>query len=130
MDHDGKLDVLIANQWANSTFMHNTGAARDYLGLRLLLPAIGPDALPRAAVGASVTVTRSDGTRLTQQLFPTNGHTGVNAPELLFGLGRPGTAGTLAVTVRWRDSAGQHTMSTTLDTGWHTLVLGAGPATR
>jgi hypothetical protein len=129
VDHDGKPDVLIANQWARSVLLHNAGPPRAYLGLRLLLPAIAPDALPRVAVGASVTVTRPDGTRLIGQLFPANGHTGVNAPELLFGLGTPGAAGPVAVTVQWRDAGGLHTMSTNLDAGWHTLVLGAGTAT-
>jgi enediyne biosynthesis protein E4 len=133
VDHDGKLDLLVANQWARSTFLYNTGPARTYLGLRLLLPAVGTDARPRPAVGASVTVTRPDGTALTGQLFPANGHTGVNAAELLFGLGPAGTGsltGPLTVKVSWRDGAGMHATTTTLAPGWHTLTLDAGSATR
>ncbi len=126
VDHDGRPDLLVANQWGRSLFLHNTGPRRDFLGLRLVLPATGPDRLPRAAIGAAVTVTTAGGRVLRQQLFPGNGHTGVNAAELLFGLG-PGAGVTtpVAVTVTWRDSAGPHTISTTLATGWHTLVLGA-----
>jgi hypothetical protein len=124
VDHDGRLDLLVANQWARSRFLHNTGADRSYLGLRLLLPATGaaPDALPRPAVGASVTVTKPDGTVLTSQLFPANGHTGVNAPELLFGLGAPSSE-PVSVAVTWRDGTGTHTTATTLRPGWHDLVL-------
>jgi hypothetical protein len=124
VDHDGRMDFLIANQWANSQFLRNTGPARGYLGLRLLLPAEPgvPDAQPRPAIGASVTVTRADGVVSRAQLFPANGHTGVNAPELLFGLGSPG-ARPASVTVTWRDAAGVHSLTRTLSTGWHDLVL-------
>jgi len=128
VDHDGKPDLLVANQWARSTFLHNTGPDRSYLGLRLVLPATGPGAVPRPAVGASVTVTKPDGTLLRQQLFPANGHTGVNAPELLFGLGASTEA--QDVTISWRDATGVHTTTTTLDPGWHTLTLDASSATR
>jgi len=124
VDHDGKLDLLIADQWARSLFLHNTGPDRAYLGLRLLLPPAAPGDLPRPAIGATVTVTRPDGKAQTSQLYPANGHTGVNAPELLFGLGAaPG--GPVTVTVSWRDAAGLHRMTTTESTGWHDLVLDA-----
>ncbi|OJF16226.1 CRTAC1 family protein [Couchioplanes caeruleus] len=122
VDHDGRPDVLLANQFARSQFLHNTGAPRAYLGLRLLLPATGPDARPRPAIGASVAVTRADGTVLRSQLYPANGHTGVNAPELLFGLGA--ASGPVSVTVTWRDAAGPHTTTRTLAPGWHDLTLG------
>lgn len=125
VDHDGRLDALIANQWDRSVFMRNTGGPRAYLGLRLRLPATGPGTLPRPAVGAAVTVKKPDGTRLSQQLFPANGHTSVNAPELVFGLGDT-DPGPCEVTVTWRDAAGLHKTTTTLATGWHTLTLTAG----
>ncbi|GAA0459710.1 RNA-binding protein [Paractinoplanes deccanensis] len=123
VDHDGRADLLIANQWARSQFLHNTGTAGAHLGLRLLLPGTGPGARPRPAVGAAVTVTRSDGTVLRGQLYPANGHTGVNAPELLFGLGA--ASGPATVSVAWRDAAGRHTTTRTLAPGWHDLTLGA-----
>jgi hypothetical protein len=131
VDHDGRPDLLVANQWARSVFLRNTGPDRAFLGLRLLLPAVGADALPRPAVGAAVTVTGPDGGTRHAQLFPANGHTGVSAPELLFGLGPAATGPltvTVTVTVTWRDGAGPHTMTTTLRPGWHTLELVAsGP---
>jgi hypothetical protein len=121
-DHDGKLDVLLSNQWARSQFLRNTGPDRAYLGLRLLLPAVAPGSQPRPAVGAAVTVTRPDGTTLRQQLFPANGHTGVNAAELFFGLGAAGAA-PVEVAVTWRDGTGRHTLRRTLTPGWHDLLL-------
>jgi hypothetical protein len=124
VDHDGRPDALLANQWARSQFLHNTGTRSAYLGLRLLLPGAGPADRPRPAIGASVTVTRADGTESRAQLYPANGHTGVNSPELLFGLGAGGGAAT--VTVTWRDTAGRHTLTRTLPPGWHDLTLGAG----
>ncbi|GGQ49128.1 CRTAC1 family protein [Couchioplanes azureus] len=123
VDHDGRPDVLIANQWARSQFLHNTAAPRAFLGLRPLLPGTGASGRARPAVGASVTVTRADGTVLRSQLYPANGHTGVNAPELLFGLGAAGGPASVAVT--WRDAAGLHTITRTLPPGWHDLTLGA-----
>ncbi|MFI5495987.1 CRTAC1 family protein [Actinoplanes sp. NPDC051859] len=124
VDHDGRLDVLIANQWARSQFLHNTGAPRAYLGLRLLLPGVGAGSKPRPAIGAAVTVTRADGTVLRSQLYPANGHSGVNAPELMFGLGASTSAG-VSVAVTWRDTTGTHTTTRTLTPGWHDLTLGA-----
>ena len=121
VDHDGRADLAVANQWARSQFLHNTAAPRSYLGLRLLLPATGPGAKPRPAVGASVRVRHADGTTQAAQLFPANGHTGGNAPELLFGLGDP--TAPVNVTVSWRDAAGLHISTSTLTPGWHSLVL-------
>jgi enediyne biosynthesis protein E4 len=125
VDGNGKLDLLVANQWAPSTFLRNTGPDRAYLGLRLMLPATGPEAVPRPAIGAAVTVISADGSTQRGQLYPSNGHTGTDAPELLFGLG-PATDGPLEVTVAWRDGAGLHTATRVLDPGWHTLLLEPG----
>jgi len=115
--------MLIANQWAPSQFFHNVGPARAYLGLRLVRPGVGPGSRPRPAIGAAVTVTRPDGTVLRGQLYPANGHTGVNAPELVFGLGAASGPATVAVT--WRDAAGPHTSTQTLSPGWHDVLLEA-----
>lgn len=124
VDHDGRVDAILANQWSRSQLLHNTAAPAPYLGLRLLLPAAtAAPARPRPAIGAAVTVTRSDGTVLRGQLYPANGHTGVNSPELLFGLGP--AAGPVEVTVAWRGRSGSHTTTRTLSPGWHDIVLGA-----
>lgn len=125
VDHDGKPDLVVANQWARAQAAHNTGPERAYLGLRPLLPPAVPGGAPRPAIGAAVTVTGADGSVQRAQLYPANGHTGVNAPELLFGLGRDSSA-PVSVTVSWRDGAGAHTTTATLRPGWHNLVLTAG----
>jgi enediyne biosynthesis protein E4 len=122
VDRDGRLDLLLANQWSRSQFLHNTGRPGPFLGLRLLLPATGPaPARQRPAIGAVVTVERPDGTVLRGQLYPANGHTGVNSADLLFGLA--GRTGSARVTVAWRDATGRHTTTTSLAPGWHDLVL-------
>ncbi|GAB3159097.1 CRTAC1 family protein [Micromonospora sonneratiae] len=123
VDHDGRPDLAVANQWSRSDFLHNTGRQRTYLGIRPVLPATVTGGQPRPAVGASVEVRTPAGRVLTAQLYPGNGHTGGNAPELLFGLDDTAPTGPLAVTVRWRDAAGLHVMTTTLRPGWHTLPL-------
>ncbi|MEE3922614.1 CRTAC1 family protein [Micromonospora sp. BRA006-A] len=85
VDHDGRLDMAVANQWAASELFRNTGPTTTHLGLRLVVPTA--NGATRAAIGARVEVRRADGTTLTDQLYPANGHTGVNADELYFGLG-------------------------------------------
>jgi len=127
---DGRLDFVVANQWVQSTFYDNDSQAGSFLGLRLRQPAgdapcttVAPIGPTRPAIGASATVTHPDGTRLTQQVYPANGHNGVNAPDLLFGLGT-GQVTTLPVLISWRDGCGQlHTTATTFAPGWHDVIL-------
>jgi hypothetical protein len=134
VDTDGRLDFVVANQWAQSTLYHNESQVGSFLGLRLRQPATDARAgdaqcavstaeLTRPAVGASATITHPDGTRMTQQVYPANGHNGVNAPDLLFGLGDRQVT-TLPVLISWRDGCGQrHTTTTTFGPGWHDVVL-------
>lgn len=126
---DGRLDFVVANQWAQSTFYQNRSQSGSFLGLRLHQPAGDvqctgtPDGPARPAVGARATVTRPDGTRLIRQVYPANGHNGVNAPDLLFGLGEHKPT-TLPVLITWRDGCGrQHNASTTFTPGWHHVIL-------
>jgi hypothetical protein len=61
-----------------------------------------------------------------QQVYPANGHGGVAAPDLLFGLGADQPSAPMTVQISWRDGCGRpHQNSHTLWTGWHALVLGA-----
>jgi hypothetical protein len=124
VDGDGRLDFAVANQWARSTFFHNTGPTHGFLGLRLRVPASATGAERGAtlpAVGAEVTVTPAGGASQRDQLYPANGHTGVSSADLEFGLGA--ATGPVDVQVRWRDASGAHTASTSLTAGWHTLLL-------
>ncbi|MFI9586191.1 FG-GAP repeat domain-containing protein [Streptomyces sp. NPDC052236] len=133
VDSDGRLDFVVANQWAPSVMFRNTGPADDVLGLRLRLPAGGQPCgdsgsgagRTRPAIGATATLTLPDGSVRTEQVYPANGHNGVNAPEITFGLGgQKATSGALPVRLTWRDGCARiHTRSTTLRPGWHELVL-------
>lgn len=126
---DGRLDFVVANQWAQSTFYKNDSQVGSFVGLRLRQPVIGAQCvvadsgLTRPAVGASVTAIRPDGSRQMQQVYPANGHNGVNAPDLVFGLGR-GVTTPLPVTMSWRDGCGRlHAASITMAPGWHEVIL-------
>lgn len=138
VDYDGSLDIVVSNMWGPATFYHNESPRPGaFLGLRLLLP-LGAgerdetvvlrgrptnEVTGRAAVGASVTVTLSDGRALTRQVDGGNGHSGKRGPDLHFGLGE--TRGMVDVRVDWRDSGGHvRRQSFKLRPGWHTLLLG------
>jgi hypothetical protein len=55
-----------------------------------------------------------------------NGHAGVNAPEVHFGLGPIAAGETFAVEVRWRDAFGRpHTETFRVRAGRSTIWLGA-----
>jgi hypothetical protein len=122
VDHDGRLDLAVANQWADSRLFRNVGPEGTYLGLRLVHPVAGQAGATTPAIGATVEVTRADGTRVSRQLYPGNGHTGGDAPEIYIGLGHTGAA-PVAVTVHWRDATGRHSMTAALTPGWHTVTL-------
>jgi hypothetical protein len=143
VDGDGDLDYAIGNQWERSLFYRNDRAddGRVFLGLNLVLPTGGdPGDVAvrpghprpgdgRPAIGAAVTVRRPDGGRLVGQVDGGNGHSGVRSPQLHFGLGVVADDTPVRVEVRWRDATGApRSASLELTPGWHTLVLGSGPA--
>ncbi|MFC5186395.1 FG-GAP repeat domain-containing protein [Actinomadura harenae] len=141
VQHDGRLDYAVANQWRQSFYYRNVRANRSpYLGLRLVRPAGGCAAPANArasnnraskapakgpvtpAIGASARLLGGTRGVRTGQVYPANGHAGVSAPELLFGL----DAGTANVPVRlsWRDACGRlHDGEARLAPGWHTVLL-------
>lgn len=136
VDGDGRLDFVIANQWADSYVFHNVSSSTgDYLGLHLLLPVAaaplaihdghvaGVPAYP--ALGARVTVYLPDGRRLVEQVDGGNGHSGKSSPDLHFGLGNIGRRD-LRVVIDWRDRQGtiRHHEASLLP-GWHTVLLGS-----
>lgn len=139
-DGDGDVDLAIARQWSESVAYLNRGredgrVSAAFLGLHLVLPLEPGTRLvlrpghPRPgerlldAVGAQVTLRRSDGRRLVAFVDGGNGHSGVRSPELVFGLADQRIDG--PVEVRWRDGEGRpRTTALDLEPGWHTLVLG------
>ncbi|GHE44236.1 RNA-binding protein [Streptosporangium violaceochromogenes] len=130
VDDDGRLDFAVANQWAGSVLYRNHGVTAPFVGLRLRLPA-GPCAAgprgrtpTRPAVGAVARVRLPGGATAVRQLYPANGHNGVSAPELLFGLGGGAGGGPLPVELSWRDACGvPRTASVPVEPGWHHILL-------
>lgn len=83
----------------------------------------------RPAIGATATVRLPGGRTLSRQLYPANGHNGVSAPELLFGLGGDAPGGPSPVELSWRDACGVlRTASVSLRPGWHRILLADGRA--
>jgi enediyne biosynthesis protein E4 len=137
VDGDGRLDFVLANQWADSFLFHNVGEpSGKFLGLHVLLPVPpapviirdGHDSGPirgYPALGARVTVYLPDGRRLVEQVDGGNGHSGKSSPDLHFGLGAIGSSH-LLVAFDWRDRQGtvRH-WETSLTPGWHTVFLGS-----
>jgi hypothetical protein len=141
VEHDGRLDVAVADQWAPSYLFHNESPNPGrFLGLDLRLPAAGAatpttevlDRQPagvasRPAIGAEVMVTYPDGRRFTSQVDGGNGHGGRRSPEVQVGLGDVPANRAVQVELRWRDTQGLargqvlHVLP-----GWHTVMLASG----
>ncbi|MFF3440022.1 FG-GAP-like repeat-containing protein [Streptosporangium sp. NPDC002721] len=85
----------------------------------------------RPAIGAVATVRLPGGVTRSRQLYPANGHNGVSAPELLFGLGDDLPGSTVPVEISWRDACGgARTASLSLEPGWHRILLAGGRASK
>jgi hypothetical protein len=143
VDRDGDLDYATGNQWQPSRyFRNNCPHPGAFLGLRLVLPiedqqragllgtrrgeaSAPPSANVTPAIGAAASVQLPNGKKLVAQVDGGNGHSGVRAPELHFGLGQTPTDAALNVNIQWRDRTGKRQQAThTLTPGWHTIVLG------
>ncbi|WP_051864417.1 FG-GAP repeat domain-containing protein [Streptosporangium roseum] len=95
----------------------------------LTRPTTPGPAWTRPAIGATATVRLPGGSTLSRQLYPANGHNGVSAPELLFGLGGDAPGGPLPVELSWRDACGVlRTASVSVRPGWHRILLADGRA--
>ncbi|MEU3165136.1 CRTAC1 family protein [Streptosporangium sp. NPDC006930] len=78
----------------------------------------------RPAIGAVATVRLPGGVTRSRQLYPANGHNGVSAPELLFGLGDDLPDPVVPVEISWRNACGgTRTTSVSLEPGWHQILL-------
>lgn len=137
VDADGRLDYAVGRQWEASAFFHNEAPAPGaFLGLHLLFPAaaqeepvlVAPGPPPpgqrsRPAVGAVARIRLPDGSRRVAQVAA-NGHSGVSAPEIHFGLGSAGENTRIAVEITWRAAgASVERAELELAPGWHTLWL-------
>jgi enediyne biosynthesis protein E4 len=118
---DGLLDMVVANQWANSTLLLNTRTdAPPGADLHLVVP--GAAGGTRSAIGAEVDAVAATGVPAQKyQLYPANGHAGVSAADIHLGLPRDGAP--LHATVSWRDADGHHTAPITVTSGHHVVLL-------
>ncbi len=115
---NGLLDLAIAGQWTRSFFYTNVSPhPGQWLELRLMRPlrpgplVVRPGAAGDALrgiteIGAEATITLPDGKRYSAQVDGGNGHAGVAAPELHFGLGNIPARSKITVVVSWRATGG------------------------
>ncbi|WP_436759955.1 FG-GAP-like repeat-containing protein [Streptosporangium sp. V21-05] len=114
---------------ANPSLAHPEPASPGQAHPRSARPEPVPPGPTRAAVGAVATVRLPGGVTRSRQLYPANGHNGVSAPELLFGLGDDLPGATVPVEISWRDACGgARTASLSLEPGWHRILLAGGRA--
>src|SRR5260370_29388773 len=136
MNGDGKLDIVVANQWHDFSYFKNTTTnGNTALSLRWLGPiAPGGSVLvidgPRPtaglgfpAVGAVVTVRTPDGRSQIALVDGGNGHSGARSSDVHIGLGKTAGNAALPVSIAWRTAQGLQTIDLTVKPGWHTVVL-------
>jgi hypothetical protein len=117
---DGKLDAVVANQYADSSVLLNTapsaGAGAD---LRLVRRTAAGAEVP--AIGATVTTTSAAGLPPQKfQLYYANGHAGVSAAEVHLALP---AAGSMHAELAWRSADGVRTAGIQVSRGHSTVVL-------
>ncbi|RLK58074.1 FG-GAP repeat domain-containing protein [Actinokineospora cianjurensis] len=116
---DGLLDMVVANQFADSMLLLNTATgAPPAAEVELVAPG-GTGTRP--AIGAQVEVPATKGVPAQKtQLYPANGHAGASGAQLHLALPRGGSAD---ATVTWRDAAGLHRAPLRLSAGHHRFEL-------
>jgi len=93
-DHDGRVDLVLANQYAPYLLMRNTGSTADFVALRL----VGGGPIPRDPAGARVDLTRTDGVVLTRWVIIGSSLGATEDRTLHFGLGDADVA---SVVITW-----------------------------
>jgi hypothetical protein len=117
---DSRLDIVVANQFADSSVLLNTARPANP-GTDLRLVRRTPAGADIPALGATVTTTSVAGLPAQKsQLYYANGHAGASAAELHLAL--PAT-GTMHALISWRSPEGVHTSGIELSSGHHTVVL-------
>src|SRR5262249_26291447 len=97
VDGDGRLDVVLGNQWQDALLLRNRGAGGGPAAdLALVRPGAAGGRCP--AIGAQVEL-HDPVAPQKAQLYPANGHAGVSAAEVHLVLG--GAA--VLATVSWVD---------------------------
>ncbi len=135
VDHDGNLDMVIANQWEPSYFYRNNyKGPNKILGLRVMSATnsnmdfreIDPEESKglHFAIGASIKVILPDGRIMPGFVEGGNGHSGKNSNEVFFGVGNISVEQKLKIVFQWRNARGIiQKKSIELKSGWHTIIL-------
>ena len=98
LDNDGDVDLVVGNDAGPVRVLVNTiGNRQHWVGVRLL------DTHGRDALGARVTVTRTDGTKLLRRARADGSYASAHDPRVVAGLGA--TTGPVAIDIRWPDGA-------------------------
>jgi enediyne biosynthesis protein E4 len=118
IDNDGDIDVVVGNDNGRLRLLvNNVGNRHHWIGVRL----IGPE--NRDALGARVTVIRSDGSQLMRHVRSDGSYGSANDPRVLVGVGT--STDKPRVQVRWPN--GDVEMWTDMDIDrWTTLKKGSG----
>jgi len=122
VDGDGRLDVVVANQWRDALLLQNRATGgRPAADLDLVRPGAAGGFEP--AIGAQVDLPDPVCPQKAQ-LYPTNGHAGVSGAELHLVLRSAalGEAGVPA-TVSWVDEHGAHRAGILIRPGHHIVEL-------
>lgn len=134
VQHDGRLDFAVANQWEPSKIYHNESNEQNtFLGIQLEYPleansleniAIDEDIPSRPAISAVVRLKLSNGEERIDYVDGGNGHSGRNSKEVHFGLGDVSKQTPVEVEILWVSAEGEAVSSTiNLTPGWHKVVL-------
>lgn len=129
-NHDGKLDVLVANQWeASRYYLNESPNTNTFLGLQLF-HKIDSDSsitnqriLTRPAIGATARINFKD-TILFDYVDGGNGHSGADSKEIIFGLGNHPVNQPIKVDFEWVGQDGKiQSKSMELKPGWNKVIL-------
>lgn len=139
VDGDGLLDLVYANQWEDSLYLHNEcSKCGAFIGFHFVrdrqlsdqpakvIPGLPANLRLPPAVGAAVTVTTSAGKKFVAQMDGGNGHGGHRSSDVHVGLGQLPADEQLQVEIAWRTFKGEPRRTTLkLKPGWNTIVLGS-----
>jgi len=134
VEHDGKLDFVVAAQWEDSKLYRNkSNTKNEFLGLQLLYPTdtiintveINTQHVKtRPAIGAVARLKLNKKETLIAFVDGGNGHSGKNSKEIHFGLGEQKKNNTYNVEISWIKSNGIKEVKTiNIKSGWHKILL-------
>ena len=134
VDNDGDVDVLVGNDAGRvQLLVNNVGNRNHWLGLRLVgrraarpgtrSTGSGPTAESRHMLGARVSVSRADGSKLWRRARADGSYGSANDPRVLVGLGA--STEKPRVEVRWPDGRIEEWRDVAIDQ-WTTLTQGSG----